>query len=532
MRIGLAWLFACLIAAARAAGPSESDHVVVLANSREDESLRLARYYAAERSIPDRNIIALPMPVEETISWASYVSEIHRPLLERLVADGWIGADLVDETDLAGRPLITLKGHGIAFLVACRGVPLRIEHDPALLEAEGADLPPNYLTNHAAVDSELSLLTRSNPPTTGVITNPLYRQKEPSARRMVSIVRVARLDGPTWADCYRLVDQATLGEARGLMGRVYLDGTGNHQEGNQWLEAIAERTRDLGFDVEEEASPALMGLTDRMDGTALYFGWHSSKVTGPFLNGSPFFQPGAVAVHIYSFSAGSMRRGWTAAMVRAGAAATLGNVYEPYLQLTHDLALFFERLEAGSSVGEAAWYALPGQSWQGILVGDPLYRPFTKEFQTQWEGSADSRSPYLAMRKANRLQASGLTLEAREVLEDQWERIGPDLALAFRMAEWEGDGEGGGMDRLGRIAKVCDLRPDQWGLALVVADRMAQVSEWAGAMELLERLLEETSGSVVWRGAIVDRLIEWATLAGDQDRLQKYDDSRVSPAGE
>lgn len=532
MRTGLAWFFVCLIAAARAAGPSESDHVVVLANSREDESVRLARYYAAERDIPDRNIIALPMPVEETISWARYVSEIHRPLLERLVAEGWIGADLADEADLAGRPLITLKGHGIAFLVACRGVPLRIEHDPALLEAEGADLPPNYLTNHAAVDSELSLLTRSNAPVTGVITNPLYRQKEPSVRRMVSIVRVARLDGPTWPDCYRLVDQARLGEARGLVGRVYLDGTGNHQEGNQWLKVIAERTRDLGFDVEEEASPTLMSLTDRMDGAALYFGWHSSKVVGPFLNGSPFFQPGAVAVHIYSFSAGSMRRGWTAAMVRAGAATTLGNVYEPYLQLTHDLALFFERLEGGSTVGEAAWYALPGQSWQGILVGDPLYRPFATEFQTQWEGSADtgSRSPYLAMRKANQLQASGLNLEALEVLEDQWERIGPDLALALRMTEWKGDG--GGIERLARVAKVCDLRPNQWGLALVIADRMAKESEWAGAMELLERLLEETSGSVVWHGAIVGRLIEWATLAGDQNRLQKYQDSGASPAGE
>lgn len=532
MRIGFVGLFACQMAVAWAAEPSVSDHVVVLANTREDESLRLARYYAAERGIPDRNIIALPMPIEETVSWASYVSAIHRPLLERLVADGWIGADLADGTDLAGRPAITLKGHRIAYLVTCRGVPLRIEHDAELLAAEGADLPPKYLTNHAAVDSELSLLTRSNPPTTGVITNPLYRQNEPSARRMASTVRVARLDGPTWPDCYRLVDSAMQGESRGLIGRVYLDGTGSNQEGNQWLEAIAQRVGRLGFDLEEEKSRTLIGPTGRMDGTALYFGWHSSRVVGPFQNGSPFFQPGAVAAHIYSFSAASMRWGWAAAMVRAGAAATVGNVYEPYLQLTHDLALFFERLESGSSVGEAAWYALPGQSWQGILVGDPLYRPIATDFQEQWEDSVEEgvRSPYLAMRKANLLQAKGSTVEALEVLVVQWERGGPDLALALRLAEWE-DGEEA-LSRLVRSAEVCALPPDQWGLVLVIADRLARSREWSGAMALLERLLEETSEIAEWRDAIYDRLIEWATLAGDSDRLDKYRDIGDTPSGQ
>lgn len=529
MRVGLVWLFACLIATAGPDVPSESDHVVVLANSRQDDSLRLARTYAARRGIPDRNVIALPMPVEETISWSSYVSEIHQPLLVRLIEDGWIGADLSEKTDPAGRPLIALRGHGIAFLVTCRGVPLRIENDPDLLAAEGADLPPRYLTNQAAVDSELSLLTRSNPPTSGVITNPLYRQKEPSTRRMVSTVRVARLDGPTWPDCFNLVDRAREGEERGLIGRVYLDKTGSNQSGNQWLDSIAESVRRLGYDLEQEETRALMGLTDRMDGAVLYFGWHSSKVVGPFLNGSPFFQPGTVAAHIYSFSAGTMRRGWTAAMVRAGAATTLGNVYEPYLQLTHDLALFYERLEAGGSVGEAAWYALPGQSWQGILVGDPLYRPFAKNFEAQWTDRTvdQSASPYLAIRKANLLDASGLTDEAIRVLDGQWASVGPDLALAWRWADLRGDGDG--LDRLSLAAEQCALRPDQWGLALAVADRLAQGQRWTEATVLLERLLEATSESSAWREGIVERLIACAEASDDLDRLHLYRENETIP---
>src|SRR5690606_24257386 len=36
--------------------------VVVLANADDDESLRIAGYYAKRRGIPEENIIALPMP--------------------------------------------------------------------------------------------------------------------------------------------------------------------------------------------------------------------------------------------------------------------------------------------------------------------------------------------------------------------------------------------------------------------------------------------------------------------------------------
>ncbi len=522
MSIHPAWLLAFFFAITGAEGSVQSDHVVVLANSREDGSLALARYYATERGIPDRNVIALPMSAEETITWAQYVDEVHRPLLARLVADGWIGAEIEAETDRAGRALIALQAHGISFLVTCRGVPLRIENDPVLLEAEGADLPPRYRTNQSAVDSELSLLTRSNPPTTGVITNPLYRQRNPSTRRMVSTIRVARLDGPSWTDCYRLVDSAAEGEKRGLIGRVYLDATGSGQEGDQWLAAIADRIALLGYDLEQEQTGSIMGLTDRMDGTALYFGWHLSKAAGPFLNGSPFFEPGAVAVHIYSFSAGSLRHGWSAAMVRAGAAATLGNVYEPYLQLTHNLALFFEVLEDGGSVGEAAWYALPGQSWQGILVGDPLYRPFAKGFEAQWENrdAEGFLSPYLVLRAANRAQTSGGVPDAIQVLEKEWERLGPDLALAWRLVDLAEDEERRHLwfGRLAETAFACELPPDRWGLALAVADRLARDGRWSDAMRVGERLLEVTIGSAIWSGVLLERMESYRVETGPKGK--------------
>ncbi|MGB2352059.1 MAG: hypothetical protein ACPH9O_10590, partial [Akkermansiaceae bacterium] len=59
-----------------------------------------------------------------------------------------------------------------------------------------------------------------------------------------------------------------------------------------------------------------------------------------------------------------------------GAAATLGNVHEPYLHLTHHFDIFHDRLIRGFSLVEAAYMALPVLSWQNVVLGDPLYRPY------------------------------------------------------------------------------------------------------------------------------------------------------------
>ena len=53
----------------------------------------------------------------------------------------------------------------------------------------------------------------------------------------------------------------------------------------------------------------------------------------------------------------------------------LGNVWEPYLALTHQLDLFAPGILQGYTFGEAAHMAIPALSWMGVSIGDPLYRP-------------------------------------------------------------------------------------------------------------------------------------------------------------
>ena len=523
MRIRLLWLLACLMAAGRALGFSEPDQVVILANSRENDSVDLAGYYATARGIPDGNIIAIPMPVEETIGWSQYVSEIHNPLLSRLLVGGWIGARVLEEVDLAGRPEIKLKGHRIAYLVTCRGVPLRIENSPDLLEAESADLPPRYRTNRSAVDSELSLLTRSNVPTSGVVTNPLYREKEPNAKRMASVVRVSRLDGPDWDSCRRLVDSAIEGEERGLVGRAYIDAGEINQVGEAWFASIGRKIEMLGIDLDRESTLANFLFTARMDAPVLYLGWHSGKVVGPMRNPGFRFSAGAGAMHIHSFSAGTFRRGWSATLVSAGAAVTVGIVSNYQLQLTHNLDLFFERIESGASIGEAAFYSLPGQSWQSILVGDPLYRPFKTRFDAQWSRRGDfgEDGQYLVMRQANLLERGGRRSEAASVLRKAMNGYPDGLALAFRIAsETADEAADWWMAPLQNSMRSAMESPGEWGLIVEAAEFLRRQGRGDAALNAYEELLGQTALPHRWQSFLIDRAMPLAESEGDQDCLE------------
>jgi hypothetical protein len=116
-----------------------------------------------------------------------------------------------------------------------------------------------------------------------------------------------------------------------------------------------------------------------MNDCALYYGWYAGEVTGPFTDPGFAFVPGAIAVHIHSFSANTLRSpgaNWVAPLVSKGAAASLGNVYEPYLQLTAHLDIFNDRLLHGFTFAESAYMSQRVVSWMNVAVGDPLYRPF------------------------------------------------------------------------------------------------------------------------------------------------------------
>lgn len=137
-----------------------------------------------------------------------------------------------------------------------------------------------------------------------------------------------------------------------------------------------------------------------MSHIAFYAGWYDENASGPFAQPTVEFMPGAFAYHIHSFSAAQVRtttRHWVGPLLAKGATATMGAVDEPYLQGTPDLRVFFERfLLLGFTFGEAAYAAQNILSWQTTVIGDPLYRPFGRNPQTQHEELARRNSKLIA----------------------------------------------------------------------------------------------------------------------------------------
>jgi hypothetical protein len=204
---------------------------------------------------------------------------------------------------------------------------------------------------------------------------------------------VARLDGPNAEIARTLVDKALEAETNGLWGRAYFDSrgitNGSYLQGDEWIRASAAIARRLGLETILDENPETFPASFPMSQIAIYAGWYDGNVSGPFTRPKVEFRPGAIAYHLHSFSASTIRSSnahWVGPLLDKGATATVGYVEEPYLGGTMDLAVFFSRLIGlGFSFGEAAYSAQSLLSWQTTVVGDPLYRPFGRKPQSQHE---------------------------------------------------------------------------------------------------------------------------------------------------
>jgi uncharacterized protein (TIGR03790 family) len=522
-----------LVAPARPAEDHSADpalRVVILANASEAESVGLAHYYAARRGVPPANIIALPMPSDETIGWPEFIAAIYQPLQDELVTRGWIDAIATTLTDGLGRKRYGVFDHRISYLVVCRGVPLRVSHEPRFyIDEPRLALRPEFRTNQGAVDSELTLLAHSTYNINGWVPNPLFRVERPPPLENEPVVKVARLDGPTDAAARRLVDHALEGERTGLLGRFYVDWRGPHPDGERWLELAASRLGELGFDGDVHREGGTMPASTRFDAPVLYFGWYASDLNGPMAPSGFRFPPGAIALHIHSDSARTLRSataGWCGPLVARGVTATFGNVFEPYLQLTLEPHLLVRALAAGKMLGDAACYATPALSWQTIVVGDPLFRPFAVTLDEQLAklgALPPTLAPYALLRRARLFEQEKKSAEAQRVLEDGMREY-PGLVLGLALARSRvAAGDMAGAARSLEAVTVPDAFTfDEAPLAQEAAKRLAEGGAAARAVAMYQAILANQDLGRDWRTVVLREAVGVAGAAGDRKQADAW----------
>jgi uncharacterized protein (TIGR03790 family) len=489
---------------------SEVEKVVVLANTNDAGSIEIANYYVRQRGIPPTNIIALPMPTQETMSLREYVDTLHNPLLNALIERDWVRVVKTREPDFIGRERVSVGLHTISYLVTTRGVPLRIADDVELLDSRLEEIAEPFRVNQGSVDSELALLIGpSNISMTSFVQNPLFAgvaYRDTNAQR---IIRVSRLDGPSVDAVKKMVDRTLQAEAEGLMGRAYFDMGGPHDLGDQWIRAASELARAAFFDTDCETTKRLMDETDRFDAPAIYMGWYQQNAYGPWSEPRWPVPPGAVGFHLHSDSANTVRSAngsWLGAFVKQGYCATMGNVYEPYLECTHHPDILLEALLEGRTFGEAVMLSNPVLSWQGVAIGDPLYRPFKVNLSAQLKTAENnSFGVYALLREINRLEASGETDAALLLAQSQF-RQHPSLPLADKLAQLY-TRRGEAQKAVEVLKMVCSM--DMFGvdevmLAKQIADFLSEQGEYGFAFDIYQTLIKQSNLSDIQSIALLE----------------------------
>ncbi len=411
----------------------DPESVAILYNRSVPESRKLAELYQETRGIPADNLIALEMPRTQDISRAEYEKTIARPLREEFDRRSWWRRG----KDASGMTLPV--NNRIHVMVIMRGVPLRIKQTPQPPPApqKPGDPPappadPFKGHDEASVDSELAMFGVEGVPTEGVLLNKFYQSKNPIEKAgMPYLVLTARIDAASAATCERMIRDAVETEKTGLWGMAYVDIANKFPQGDQWLENVVRENAKTGIPTVVDRFNDTLPKNYPMRDAALYYGWYDWNVSGPFLNPKFRFRKGAVAMHLHSFSAEQLNdvsKNWSAALLDRGAAVTIGNVYEPYLHLTHDFGILQQSLLAGDTWVEACWKAMPVTSWQGVVLGDPLYLPFShldgsgtmakedtdyralRMAMTRWPGEPNERRKQLE--KAVERTRSGVIAEA------------------------------------------------------------------------------------------------------------------------
>lgn len=513
----------CALVGRLFASDEEVSRVVILANGLDPDSLAIARHYAAVRGVPRENIVSLPLSSAETIAWPEFLATLWQPLLDELVRTRWVDAVPMATKDSVGRRTYASHSHRISALVVCRGVPLRLDHDPALLaDSVAARIAPHFRTNAGAVDSELSLLAQPNYPINGLVANPLYAKERPSPIALGSVIKVGRLDGPTAADAMDLVDRAVAAERRGLRGRAYIDFSGRDPLGDRWLDAARSQLEAEPFDFDVDRAPGTFTEEARFDAPALYLGWYARDICGPMSPSGFRFAEGAIALHIHSYSAVSVRSstaGWVGPLVARGVAATFGNVHEPFLQQTHRPDLLLHALLRGATIAEAAYFALPSLSWQAVVIGDPLYRPFARPANPAPAGKITEADTYATLASMRHSLAAGKRAEALAAGERELRKSG-HLPLAVSLAELN---ESEGCLREARTALAMGDLPavfsaDQWGLARKAAALCGRLGLPARANLIWNRILASPGLPLALRQKWLPEAIAAAETAADQDQ--------------
>lgn len=358
------WKWCIGVLCAAVASALTPQQVVVVYNEQSPLSKKAALRYAELRKIPQENLVGLKLS-PNNLSRDHYSRLVEKPLLKVAGERGW---RLASAVSLGGKK-------DIYALVLMPDCPLLVGRIP------GSENEKPLFRSSATLDSELTLLGAGHQ-LPGTINNLSFEGVRRFCETPPAALSVCRIDAPDEATIMRMIEEPVQVEKLGLWGWVVVDSGGPYPMGDTWMREVANLAQRAWQPLFHESSRKTLATNfPMMQGVAAYFGWYAYPANGPFSETAPDsfrFLPGSIAFHLHSYSCSSVKdaKMWVGALLKRGAVVSAGNASEPYLHATIHPDIFYNRLLRGYTVAEAALQATPYLSWQNLVLGDPLYRPF------------------------------------------------------------------------------------------------------------------------------------------------------------
>jgi uncharacterized protein (TIGR03790 family) len=388
----------------------EPTQVLVIANRNANRGVQLARYYIKRRGIPENHLLLVSIADKEICSREDYRNRIADPVRRFL-----------KENDPASRIRCLVTMYGLPLKIAPPQISEKSQIEAEMLRKRRRMLnrqlksPVNQTpgktkalkteisaiqhrldgltqrNQRAALDSELALVLAGGYELSGWIPNPHFigfkGKSLPFTKTDVRLV--SRLDGPTAAVVRRIIDESLRAEQEGLEGTAYFDARWAIKPATEKLKgyALYDQSIHLAADRIRNRGRMAVVVNDQSElfkegegnNAALYCGWYN---LGHYVDAFEW-RPGAIGYHIASSECRTLKQKgsqvWCKRMLEKGVAATIGPTSEPYVQAFPLPEVFFSFLVDGRlSLVECYAVSVPFWSWQMVLIGDPLYRPFMK----------------------------------------------------------------------------------------------------------------------------------------------------------
>ena len=338
-------------------------NVLVVINTRSQDSIEVGEYYVQQRDIPAVNVLRLACPTDLDITYAVARSKILDPIRRYLEKAG-------------------IKDH-IHYIVTTQGMPIRVDVGgagghfskvslQALIQVMDTNLPGRPQTKLPQI---------ANPYFT---KGKAFRHETPWGDDNWNMYVVASLQAWTVEDCKALVDRSIASDA-GPKGKLYIfqDASANASGRNAQYPQGMSQLSNRGFDAQhfESGTDKVMnqkGIMGYMCGGAY------SKLSEKNLMTNEF-APGAMVDALQSFGAvpnnfdpdAKTSQFPITYFIKHGCTVVYGAVAEPYTSAFAPATLFVPYV-LGFSAGETMYMMFPLAYWMNMMVGDPLAQPYAQ----------------------------------------------------------------------------------------------------------------------------------------------------------